>query len=60
MKHFSTRDAADRYARGINRARRCAGNRKLLVTVDGPDAGTGTVMELAEAIANGFSYSWEV
>jgi hypothetical protein len=59
VKHFSTRDAAYDYASTFNHARRAAGNGELLVVVDGPDDGAGTVMELAEAIDNGFTYSWE-
>ena len=41
-----------------NRSRR--GRAELVVMVDGPDDGEFTVMELRDAIENGFSYCWEV
>ncbi len=56
MKTFDAEDSAVAYMKAINKARQQAGNSDIVVMVDGPDEATWTVLELKEAIDNGFFY----
>lgn len=60
MKTFNTEDSAVAYMRAINKARQKAGNGDIVVVVDGPEEATWSVMELKEAVENGFFYRWEI
>lgn len=60
MKTFQGEDEAVNYMLTTNKARRKAGDRNILVMVDGPGDDEFTVMELGEAIDNGFLYIWKV
>jgi hypothetical protein len=57
METFSTYNQAKEYAHCINQTRTNKSN--PLVTVYGPNDNEGTVMTLAEAIENEFSYEWD-
>ena len=58
MMTFRSEDDARRLmvTRNLTRRDRSA----IAVLVEGPDDGEWTVMDLRDAIENGFSYSWEV
>ncbi len=58
MKTYSNETDAENAMRSANRARRTARNYSLVVLVDGPDENEWTVMELSDAIAEGFFYRW--
>ena len=58
MKTFNSEESARGYMIRTNKSRAMANNDNICVRVDGPDDGQFTVMELGEAIDNGFYYTW--
>lgn len=44
----------------VSRNRTARGSAALVVMVDGPNDGEFTVMDLRDAVENGFLYTWEV
>jgi hypothetical protein len=58
MKTYSNETEAETAMRSANRARRAVRNYSMTVLVDGPGENEWTVMELSDAIAEGFFYRW--
>lgn len=56
-RSFTDETEATNLMRSRNRVRR--GRARLSVVVDGPNDGEFTVMDLPDAIDNGFLYRWE-
>jgi hypothetical protein len=58
MRTLTNEDEARRLMVSRNRTR--ADRTDIAVMVDGPNDGEFTVMDLRDAVENGFMYTWEV
>lgn len=58
MRTFTDEANAYDFMKSTNQARKAAGNAHIVVMVDGPEDNEYTVMELVDAIAEGFCYRW--
>ncbi len=58
MRTFTDESKAYWFMKSTNQSRKAAGNPHIVVMVDGPEDNEYTVMELVDAIEEGFCYRW--